>query len=143
MYHSVEPYESDPYQVTVSPERFERQMRWLRRRGLCGVSMRALLDAGGGPGLVGPREVEAVRAAGYDYGAAVYRSPLDGRHAIPRTFVGDRDGSLRLHAKVTRHRLLDARVSAAAERPGGAAAESGVKRSSRRSGRPTRPTSRG
>ena len=52
MYHSVEPYTSDPYQVTVRPDRFDRQMRWLRRRGLRGVSMRELL-AGRGDGLVG------------------------------------------------------------------------------------------
>jgi len=37
MYHSVEPYAEDPYQITVSPRRFERQLRWLRRRGLRGL----------------------------------------------------------------------------------------------------------
>ena len=45
MYHSVAPYEQDPYGITVSPARFERQMRWLRRRGLRGVSMGVLLSA--------------------------------------------------------------------------------------------------
>lgn len=56
MYHSVEPYVEDPFQVTVSPQRFERQMRWLRRRGLRGVSMGELLqatDEGRARGLVG------------------------------------------------------------------------------------------
>ena len=43
MYHSVEPYDADPYQVTVRPQRFDRQLRWLRRRGLRGVSMSELL----------------------------------------------------------------------------------------------------
>ena len=56
-------------------------------------------------GGVGEREIWAVRAAGYDYACAVYASPLAGRHAVPRTFVGDRDTSIRLFAKVARHRL--------------------------------------
>ena len=43
MYHSVQPYTDDPYQVTVGPPRFEQQMRWLRRRGLRGVSVAELL----------------------------------------------------------------------------------------------------
>jgi peptidoglycan/xylan/chitin deacetylase (PgdA/CDA1 family) len=45
MYHSVAPYDEDPFQVTMTPQRFERQMRWLRGRGLRGVSMAELLDA--------------------------------------------------------------------------------------------------
>ncbi len=56
MYHSVTPYREDPYQITVSPARFEQQMRWLRRRGLRGASVREVLDAramGCGQGLVG------------------------------------------------------------------------------------------
>jgi len=56
MYHSVAPYQQDPYLVTVSPPRFEQQMRWLRGRGLRGTSMRELLDAqrrGTERGLVG------------------------------------------------------------------------------------------
>jgi peptidoglycan/xylan/chitin deacetylase (PgdA/CDA1 family) len=221
MYHSVEAYESDPYQVTVHPERFDRQLRWLSRRGLRGVSMAELLRArrqGRGDGLVGltfddgyadfttevlpvlrrygftatvfviagvlgghntwdmpgprkslmaasdvwraadagieigshslthahlpevgdaeladevcrsrvllsevagrevsgfcypygaagEREVKQVEAAGYDYACAVQGSTLNGRHAIPRTFVGDRDNGVRLLAKVARHRL--------------------------------------
>lgn len=56
MYHSITPYDQDPYLVTVSPARFEQQMRWLRRRGLRGASVREVLDArasGCGQGLVG------------------------------------------------------------------------------------------
>jgi len=45
MYHSISPYEEDPYEVTMTPQRFDQQMRWLRRRGLRGVSMRVLLTA--------------------------------------------------------------------------------------------------
>jgi peptidoglycan/xylan/chitin deacetylase (PgdA/CDA1 family) len=219
MYHSVEDYRTDPYDVTVRPQRFDEQLRWLRRRGLRGVGVHELLAArraGHGDGLigltfddgyhdfltdvvpalrrygftatvyvvagalgghnawdepgprkplmsadevrrvadrglevgshsldhvrlpdltagelavqvnrsretltaltgaepagfcypygaVGEREVEAVRAAGYDYACAVRSSALDGRHALPRTYVGDKDGPLRLMAKLTRH----------------------------------------
>ncbi|NBH04792.1 polysaccharide deacetylase family protein [Amycolatopsis sp. SID8362] len=56
MYHSVARYTEDPYLITVSPDRFEAQMRWLWRRGMRGVSMRALLaghDRGTAAGLVG------------------------------------------------------------------------------------------
>lgn len=227
MYHSVEPYQADPYQVTVHPRRFDRQLRWLRRRGLRGVAMNELLRSrqhglgtglvgltfddgyadfltdvvpalrrygftatvfviagalGGhnswdepGPrkalmtaadvrraadagmeigshslnhvrlpevdaaelqhevrdsrrllaeligrdvtgfcypyGAVGEREVQAVRAAGYDYACSVQSSPLDGRHALPRAFIGDRDSSPRLFAKVARHRLTTGRAA--------------------------------
>src|SRR5690242_3153088 len=52
MYHSVEPHETDPYQVTVHPRRFDEQLRWLHRRGLRGVSMAELL-ASPEPGTVG------------------------------------------------------------------------------------------
>jgi len=45
MYHSVAPDLQDPYRVTVSPRRFEQQMRWLDQRGLRGVSMSELLRA--------------------------------------------------------------------------------------------------
>jgi peptidoglycan/xylan/chitin deacetylase (PgdA/CDA1 family) len=223
MYHSVEPYESDPYRVTVHPRRFDQQLRWLHRRGLRGVSMAELLTSrepgtvgltfddgyvdfitavmptlarygftatvfviagalGGynawdepGPrkalmtaadvrlaadagmeigshslhhvrlpevgdqqlreevvksreqlaalverpvtgfcypyGAVGDREVRAVRDAGYEYACAVGSSTLDGRHALPRAFVGDRDGSARLFAKVARHKLTAGRAA--------------------------------
>ncbi|MCR8692916.1 polysaccharide deacetylase family protein [Rhodococcus pyridinivorans] len=45
MYHSVSPYDQDPYEVTMTPQRFEQQMCWLRSRGLRGVSMAELLSA--------------------------------------------------------------------------------------------------
>ena len=45
MYHSVAPRGEDPYQVTIRPQRFEQQMRWLDRRGLRGVSMAELQTA--------------------------------------------------------------------------------------------------
>jgi peptidoglycan/xylan/chitin deacetylase (PgdA/CDA1 family) len=56
MYHSVSPYDEDPHEVTITPERFERHMRWLAGRGLRGVSMAELLSSraqGRGRGLVG------------------------------------------------------------------------------------------
>jgi peptidoglycan/xylan/chitin deacetylase (PgdA/CDA1 family) len=56
MYHSIAPYAEDPYRVTIRPERFEQQMRWLDARGLRGVSMSTLLQArqhGSDAGLVG------------------------------------------------------------------------------------------
>jgi peptidoglycan/xylan/chitin deacetylase (PgdA/CDA1 family) len=56
MYHSISPYEDDPYDITVRPERFHQQMRWLRRAGRRGTSVGQLLDAhrrGAANGLVG------------------------------------------------------------------------------------------
>ncbi|MEV5433853.1 polysaccharide deacetylase family protein [Streptomyces sp. NPDC052701] len=56
MYHSVGDCSQDPYRVTVSPRRLDRQLGWLRRRGLRGVGVRELLAArarGAGQGLVG------------------------------------------------------------------------------------------
>ncbi|WP_410535576.1 polysaccharide deacetylase family protein [Streptomyces sp. KL2] len=56
MYHSVAEHTEDPYNVTVSPGRLDRQLRWLRRRGLRGVGVGELLrerSAGRGAGLVG------------------------------------------------------------------------------------------
>ncbi|MFF6800800.1 polysaccharide deacetylase family protein [Streptomyces sp. NPDC012616] len=56
MYHSVSDCSDDPYRITVTPERLEKQLTWLRRRGLRGVSMAELLAArarGEGRDLVG------------------------------------------------------------------------------------------
>ncbi|WP_171116476.1 MULTISPECIES: polysaccharide deacetylase family protein [Streptomyces] len=56
MYHSVSNCSNDPYRVTVSPGRLDRQLGWLRRRGLRGVGVRELLTArarGAGQDLVG------------------------------------------------------------------------------------------
>ncbi|WP_141586986.1 polysaccharide deacetylase family protein [Actinomadura sp. WMMA1423] len=51
------------------------------------------------------REIDAVRAAGYDYACDI-RPEDPGRHALPRTYVGDRDGPLRLRVKLVVHELL-------------------------------------
>ncbi|MFJ9560670.1 polysaccharide deacetylase family protein [Streptomyces fuscichromogenes] len=56
MYHSVGDCSDDPYRITVTPERLEKQLGWLRRRGLRGVSVAELLAArarGEGRRLVG------------------------------------------------------------------------------------------
>jgi peptidoglycan/xylan/chitin deacetylase (PgdA/CDA1 family) len=60
-------------------------------------------------GHAGQRELDAVRAAGYDYACAVRPGELAGRYALPRTFVGDRDHAARLYAKWARHALRGAR----------------------------------
>src|SRR5690242_10550163 len=46
MYHSVGACDDDPYRITVSPRRLAAHLRWLRRSGLTGVSMRELIQAG-------------------------------------------------------------------------------------------------
>jgi peptidoglycan/xylan/chitin deacetylase (PgdA/CDA1 family) len=51
--------------------------------------------------------VDLVRYTGYDYGCAIWRSQLSSRHALPRTYVGDKDQSLRLFAKQLRHKLAE------------------------------------
>lgn len=56
MYHSVGDCFDDPYRITVSPDRLDHQLGWLRRRGLRGVSVSELLAArarGAGRDLVG------------------------------------------------------------------------------------------
>ncbi|MFG3499257.1 polysaccharide deacetylase family protein [Streptomyces sp. NPDC047928] len=56
MYHSVDTDRDDPYRVTVTPDRLDRQLRWLRDRGLRGVGVAELLRAtarGEARGLVG------------------------------------------------------------------------------------------
>ncbi|MCW5251772.1 MULTISPECIES: polysaccharide deacetylase family protein [unclassified Streptomyces] len=56
MYHSVGDRSDDPYRITVTPERLDAQLGWLRRHGLRGVSVAELLAErarGGGRGLVG------------------------------------------------------------------------------------------
>ncbi|MFJ9410959.1 polysaccharide deacetylase family protein [Streptomyces sp. NPDC101393] len=85
MYHSVAEIadaSEDPYQVTVSPDRLDRQLRWLRKRGLRGVAVGELLRAraaGQGRGLVGLT---------FDDGYADFRSealPLLLRHECTAT----------------------------------------------------------
>ncbi|MCD9872245.1 polysaccharide deacetylase family protein [Streptomyces guryensis] len=56
MYHSVSECPDDPYNVTVTPSQLERQLAWMSRRGLRGVSIGELLAArarGAERGLVG------------------------------------------------------------------------------------------
>jgi peptidoglycan/xylan/chitin deacetylase (PgdA/CDA1 family) len=56
MYHSVDDCSDDPYRITVTPERLDRQLAWLSKRGLRGVSVAELLAArarGEGRDLVG------------------------------------------------------------------------------------------
>ena len=53
--------------------------------------------------------VRAVRGAGYGYACATGRPPRRDRFALPRTYVGDRDGVPRLEAKRARHLLAEAR----------------------------------
>ncbi|NNN37439.1 polysaccharide deacetylase family protein [Streptomyces sp. S3(2020)] len=53
MYHSVGDCSDDPYRITVTPDRLDRQLNWLRRRGLRGVSLAELLTAPTRGDLVG------------------------------------------------------------------------------------------
>jgi peptidoglycan/xylan/chitin deacetylase (PgdA/CDA1 family) len=56
MYHSVSDHGLGPLDVTVRPDRFDEQLRWLRARGLRGVDVSELLEAharGADHGLVG------------------------------------------------------------------------------------------
>ena len=244
MFHSVSPYDDDPYLVTVTPDRFDRQMRWLCRRGLRGVAVGELMAAcraGAGRGLIGltfddgyadfvdyalpvlarygfgatvfpiawlgglndwdvlgPRKplmsadqvrkaadagieigshglrhvslpglaeaglaaeaaesrailtetidrdvtgfcypyghidassVAAVQQAGYAYGCAIWRSASTGPHALPRVYVGDADGSLRLWAKGARHWLAWDYRGPGADRLGRISASGGKDRS--------------
>jgi putative peptidoglycan lipid II flippase len=49
--------------------------------------------------------VRAARAVGYDYAVAIRATGTADRHALPRTYVGDNDGPVRLLLKEMRHRL--------------------------------------
>ncbi|MEV7188642.1 polysaccharide deacetylase family protein [Kitasatospora sp. NPDC093102] len=80
-------------------------------------SRRLLEEAVGGPvagfcypyGAVDLPAALAVRDAGYDYACAIAHSPVTGRYAPPRCYVGDRDGAWRLRTnKKGRPRLRDA-----------------------------------
>jgi peptidoglycan/xylan/chitin deacetylase (PgdA/CDA1 family) len=56
MYHSVGDCSDDPYRITVSPDRLDRQLGWLRDQGLRGVCVSELIAArarGTGQDLVG------------------------------------------------------------------------------------------
>ncbi|MFF9687846.1 polysaccharide deacetylase family protein [Streptomyces sp. NPDC014623] len=54
-YHSVSDPTDDPYNITVSADRLDEQLTWLRSRGLTGVGVAELLNARarGQRGLVG------------------------------------------------------------------------------------------
>ncbi|MFF0412410.1 polysaccharide deacetylase family protein [Kitasatospora sp. NPDC004745] len=75
-------------------------------------SRRLLEEVVGGPvtgfcypyGAVDPPAARAVHEAGYDHACAIAHSPLTGRLALPRSYVGERDGAWRLRAKEVRHR---------------------------------------
>jgi peptidoglycan/xylan/chitin deacetylase (PgdA/CDA1 family) len=63
-------------------------------------------------GDLGPREVAAAKAAGYDHACAVDVGPAGvpaSRHALPRAYAGQRDGGLRLLAKRARQRVREVR----------------------------------
>lgn len=66
--------------------------------------------------------VAAVREAGDDHGAAIWRSADTGRYALPRSYVGEKDGTLRLQAKRYKFKLRGGPVPLAAA-PGPAAAD--------------------
>ncbi|MQS14606.1 polysaccharide deacetylase family protein [Streptomyces kaniharaensis] len=78
-------------------------------------SRRVLEEVVGGPvtgfcypyGHVDLPATLAVRDAGYDYAVAIAHSQLTGRYALPRCYVGDRDGAWRLRAKRGRHQLRE------------------------------------
>jgi peptidoglycan/xylan/chitin deacetylase (PgdA/CDA1 family) len=52
------------------------------------------------------REVEAVRAAGYGHACGVGRARPESGHAMPRSFIGERDTGMRMAAKKARHTLF-------------------------------------
>lgn len=87
-------------------------------------SRRALEELIGGPvtgfcypyGAVDLAAGLAVRDAGYDYACAIGHSGLTGRFALPRSYVGDRDGAWRLRAKRRRHQLRNALTDLRARR---------------------------
>lgn len=56
-------------------------------------------------GAVDDAAERAVAAAGYDYGAGICHQSATSRWALPRCYVGERDGRLRLRAKRVRHAL--------------------------------------
>jgi peptidoglycan/xylan/chitin deacetylase (PgdA/CDA1 family) len=56
-------------------------------------------------GAVDDAAERSVAAAGYDYGTGISHQPVTSRWALPRCYVGERDGGLRLHAKRARNAL--------------------------------------
>ncbi len=56
-------------------------------------------------GALSDSAAAAARTAGYDYAVATWQHARRDRYAMPRTYVGERDGTPRLYAKQLRHRL--------------------------------------
>ncbi|MEV0970570.1 polysaccharide deacetylase family protein [Microtetraspora glauca] len=52
MYHSIDHYTYDPYTLTVTPENFESQIRWIYKQDKRGVTMRELLSADDPSGMI-------------------------------------------------------------------------------------------
>jgi peptidoglycan/xylan/chitin deacetylase (PgdA/CDA1 family) len=57
-------------------------------------------------GHVGDREIRAVQAAGYRHACGVGSSRHQSSHALPRSFIGQRDAGGRMAAKQIRHELF-------------------------------------
>ncbi|MEV1009336.1 polysaccharide deacetylase family protein [Streptomyces sp. NPDC049881] len=116
MYHSVDYAESDPYRITITPDRLREQLVWLRRRGLRGVSMSHLLRAraaGRADRLVGLTFDDGYRDF-LDYAVPLLR----GHGCTATVFVlpGRLGGSNAWDAEGPRKRLLNADgIRAAAE----------------------------
>jgi peptidoglycan/xylan/chitin deacetylase (PgdA/CDA1 family) len=133
MYHSVQPYTArkpllDAAQVRrlaeggveIGSHAMQHVSRPTAHGALAagtGGSRRILPDITGQPasgfcypyGHLDAEVVTAVRAAGYDYGCAIWPSEYAGRHALPRTYIGAADTSPRLSGKAVRHWLTWAR----------------------------------
>lgn len=62
-------------------------------------------------GDVDDASMAAVAAAGYDYACAVQPGNLSSRYALPRRFMGDRDGRLRLWGKRAVHAARTPQIS--------------------------------
>jgi peptidoglycan/xylan/chitin deacetylase (PgdA/CDA1 family) len=62
MYHAIARVADDPNRICVSPQRFEAQMRYLKRRGLRGTSVRELLQ------VVGTKRAEGLVGLTFDDG---------------------------------------------------------------------------
>ena len=71
MYHSVADTDDDPYRVTVPPSRLERQLRWLRDRGLAGHIV-FLLPTSESAGQPAPHD-----HASHERGAAAWKPAED------------------------------------------------------------------
>ncbi|GAA0682110.1 polysaccharide deacetylase family protein [Kitasatospora atroaurantiaca] len=70
-------------------------------------------------GAVDAAAVSAVRAAGYHHACAIDHSALTSCWALPRCYVGDRDGGWRLRAKQARHVARDLRLAKLSHRDDG------------------------